>query len=72
MRLTSLLRTLQDRPIALLLTGATGVFIAGRVLPDGETSELAARINDPVMFLGYWNQPEGQATNDRLSLSARQ
>ena len=30
----------------------------GQVLPDGETGELAARINDPVMFIGYWNKPE--------------
>ena len=30
----------------------------GNVLPPGETGELAARINDPVMFLGYWKKPE--------------
>ncbi|MGD9251757.1 MAG: AMP-binding protein, partial [Desulfobacterales bacterium] len=30
----------------------------GRVLPDGETGELAARVDDPVMFLGYWKKPD--------------
>jgi acetyl-CoA synthetase len=30
----------------------------GHVLPAGETGELAARTNDPVMFLGYWNKPD--------------
>jgi acetyl-CoA synthetase len=30
----------------------------GRVLPPGETGELAAQIGDPVMFLGYWKRPE--------------
>jgi acetyl-CoA synthetase len=29
----------------------------GRVMPDGEVGELAARRDDPVMFLGYWNNP---------------
>ena len=31
---------------------------AGNELPDGETGEIAVRRPDPVMFLGYWNQPE--------------
>lgn len=30
----------------------------GLPLADGETGEIAARIGDPVMFLGYWNQDE--------------
>ena len=30
----------------------------GRVLPDGEIGELAARRGDPVMFLGYWKNTE--------------
>jgi len=30
----------------------------GNVLPPGETGELAAHCDDPVMFLGYWNKPE--------------
>lgn len=30
----------------------------GRVMPAGETGEFAARRGDPVMFLGYWNNPE--------------
>ena len=37
----------------------------GSVLPEGETGELAARIDDPVMFLGYWNRPE--ALRDRIN-----
>jgi len=36
----------------------------GRVLPTGETGELAAQIDDPVMFLGYWKRPE--ATRDKI------
>lgn len=31
---------------------------AGRVLPPGETGTIAVRRPDPVMFLGYWNNPE--------------
>lgn len=31
---------------------------SGNVLPPGETGELAAHCDDPVMFLGYWNKPE--------------
>lgn len=31
---------------------------AGRVLPAGETGQIAIRQPDPVMFLGYWNNPE--------------
>jgi acetyl-CoA synthetase len=30
---------------------------AGRAVPPGETGEIAVRRPDPVMFLGYWNQP---------------
>ena len=30
----------------------------GHVLPAGEIGEFAARQGDPVMFLGYWNNPE--------------
>ena len=30
----------------------------GQPLADGETGVLAVRAPDPVMFLGYWNQPE--------------
>ncbi|MEJ2153955.1 MAG: acyl-CoA synthetase [Desulfobacteraceae bacterium] len=38
---------------------------AGEVLPAGETGEFAARRGDPVMFLGYWNNPE--ATRAKFS-----
>lgn len=31
---------------------------AGRVLPPGETGQIAVRRPDPVMFLGYWKRPE--------------
>jgi acetyl-CoA synthetase len=31
---------------------------AGNELPDGETGEIAVRRPDPVMFLGYWKQPD--------------
>ncbi len=30
----------------------------GQVMPIGETGEFAARRGDPVMFLGYWNNPD--------------
>lgn len=33
----------------------------GAILPDGEVGEIAVRRPDPVMFLGYWNQPEKTA-----------
>jgi len=33
-------------------------------IPQGETGELAAHTNDPVMFLGYWNKP--QATAEKI------
>ena len=33
----------------------------GRVLPAGETGEIAVRRPDPAMFLGYWNKPEKTA-----------
>jgi acetyl-CoA synthetase len=34
---------------------------AGNLLAPGETGELAAHTDDPVMFLGYWNKPEATA-----------
>ncbi|MCV3767397.1 AMP-binding protein [Rhizobium sp. TRM95796] len=30
----------------------------GRVLPSGKAGQIAVRRPDPVMFLGYWNNPE--------------
>jgi acetyl-CoA synthetase len=30
----------------------------GEIMPIGETGELAAHRDDPVMFLGYWNREE--------------
>ena len=33
----------------------------GEVLPAGETGIVAVRRPDPVMFLGYWNNPEATA-----------
>ena len=36
---------------------------SGNVLPQGETGELAAFMDDPVMFLGYWNNPDATAEN---------
>ncbi|MDH4440881.1 MAG: AMP-binding protein [Rhizobium sp.] len=37
---------------------------AGRVLPAGQTGQVAVRRPDPVMFLGYWNNE--QATLDKF------
>jgi acetyl-CoA synthetase len=37
---------------------------AGNVLADGETGELCALRDDPVMFLGYWKRD--QATQDKF------
>jgi acetyl-CoA synthetase len=37
---------------------------AGRVLPPGEVGEVAVQRPDPVMFLGYWGNP--QATEDKF------
>ena len=37
---------------------------AGRVLPPGEVGEVAIQRPDPVMFLGYWGNP--QATKDKF------
>lgn len=34
---------------------------AGNPMPDGEEGELAAWCDDPVMFLGYWNNAEATA-----------
>ena len=33
----------------------------GRVLADGEHGSVAVRRPDPVMFLGYWNNPQATA-----------
>ncbi|MCB4822849.1 acyl-CoA synthetase [Roseicella aerolata] len=35
---------------------------AGHPLPPGEIGTIAVRRPDPVMFLGYWNNPEATAT----------
>ncbi len=37
----------------------------GSIMPDGEEGELAAWCDDPVMFLGYWNNE--QATQDKIT-----
>ena len=34
---------------------------AGNPMATGEVGEIAARRGDPVMFLGYWNNPEATA-----------
>ncbi|MEQ9335031.1 acyl-CoA synthetase [Thalassobaculum sp.] len=34
---------------------------AGTPAPDGTTGSIAVRRGDPVMFLGYWNNPEATA-----------
>jgi len=36
---------------------------AGRPLPDADIGNIAVRSPDPVMFLGYWNNP--QATHEK-------
>ena len=36
----------------------------GRELPAGDAGEIAIRRPDPVMFLGYWNEPE--ATREQI------
>ncbi|MCT8973355.1 acyl-CoA synthetase [Microbaculum marinisediminis] len=33
----------------------------GDPVPDGEVGEIAARDDDPTLFLGYWKQPERTA-----------
>ena len=33
----------------------------GAEMPPGEVGEICVRRPDPVMFLGYWNQPEKTA-----------
>ena len=38
---------------------------AGQVMPVGEEGELAAHIDDPVMFLGYWNNQA--ATREKIT-----
>jgi len=40
---------------------------AGNVMGDGEEGELAARCDDPVMFLGYWNNH--QATRAKITVN---
>lgn len=37
----------------------------GQVMPVGEEGELAAQVDDPVMFLGYWNNEA--ATRDKIT-----
>jgi acetyl-CoA synthetase len=37
---------------------------AGQVLPPGKIGAIAVRAPDPVMFLGYWNNPE--ATREKF------
>jgi acetyl-CoA synthetase len=37
---------------------------AGRILPHGEIGAIAVRRPDPVMFLGYWNNPK--ATREKF------
>ena len=37
---------------------------SGRILPAGEVGAIAVRRPDPVMFLGYWNNP--QATLEKF------
>ncbi len=37
----------------------------GNVMPDGEEGELAAWCDDPVMFLGYWNN--ARATRAKIT-----
>ena len=34
----------------------------GRLVPPGVTGTIAVRRPDPVMFLGYWNNPDATAT----------
>jgi len=38
---------------------------AGQEVPDGVAGEIAVRRPDPVMFLGYWNDPEATAAKFR-------
>ena len=37
----------------------------GQVMPTGEEGELAAYVDDPVMFLGYWNNES--ATREKIT-----
>lgn len=37
----------------------------GNIMLVGETGELAAHRDDPVMFLGYWNKPEATQSKFR-------
>ena len=37
----------------------------GNIMPVGETGELAAHRNDPVMFLGYWNNEKATQSKHR-------
>jgi acetyl-CoA synthetase len=47
------------RPIPGHIVGL--VDAAGQVVPVGEIGEVAVRRPDPVMFLGYWNNPQATA-----------
>jgi acetyl-CoA synthetase len=38
---------------------------SGERLPSGEVGDIAVRRPDPVMFLGYWNNPEATAAKFR-------
>ena len=37
----------------------------GQIMPVGEEGELAAQVDDPVMFLGYWNN--AAATREKIT-----
>ena len=41
------------------------VDVNGKIMPVGETGELAAHRDDPVMFLGYWNNDEATKSKHR-------
>lgn len=51
-------RAVPGHEVAILGEGTTP-------LPTGEEGEIAVRAPDPVMFLGYWNQPEATARKFR-------
>ena len=54
---------LKPGSMGLAVPGHEVAIIDGRgaEMPPGETGEIAVRRPDPVMFLGYWNQPEKTA-----------
>ncbi|OWY18638.1 AMP-dependent synthetase [Thioclava sp. JM3] len=43
----------------------------GQILPDGEEGAIAVRAPDPVMFLGYFNQPEATEAKFVTGLDGR-